>query len=56
VGPHPTTSDVVTPGHWYNLWGDFFKTHKAPSLEDIFQFGNQLMEEFGLSGLQIGPY
>jgi RHS repeat-associated protein len=44
------------PGKWNGRWADFINSHPNATSMDVFQFGGKLMDEFGLSGLPIGPY
>lgn len=36
--------------------GRFHPREPAASAKEVYQFGGRLMDEFGLSGLRIGPY
>jgi RHS repeat-associated protein len=44
------------PGRWNQRWQDFFADNPNATEKDIYQFAGQLMDEFGLSGLEIHKY
>lgn len=43
-------------GKWNKKWMDFIDSNPNASAKDIYQFAGQMMDEYGLSGLEIHPY
>jgi RHS repeat-associated protein len=48
--------DAITPGRYNQRWAEFIEANPNATAKDIYQFGGRLMDEYGLSGLQIVPY
>jgi RHS repeat-associated protein len=48
--------DIAIPGRWNVRWEEFISKNPNATAKDIYQFAGTLMDEFGLSGLEIMPY
>ena len=48
--------DTELPGKWNAAWEAFIKNNPRATSKEIYQFAGQLMDEFGLSSLDIVPY
>jgi hypothetical protein len=44
------------PGRWNQRWGEWLDANPGAGAKEIFQQGGQMMDDFGLGGLPIGPY
>ncbi|WP_230353967.1 RHS repeat-associated core domain-containing protein [Lelliottia sp. WAP21] len=44
------------PGKWNKRWEDFIDKNPNATAKDIYQYAGKLMDEYGLSGLDIHPY
>ncbi|MEM9168108.1 MAG: RHS repeat-associated core domain-containing protein [Pseudomonadota bacterium] len=54
-GVHGKGSDYL-PGNWNGQWEEFFDTNPYATDKEIYQNLGTMMDDFGLSGLEIGPY
>jgi hypothetical protein len=52
VGPAGT----VMPGKWTEKWDEFIENNPNASASDVYRFGGKLMDEYGLSHFELGPY
>ena len=43
-------------GKWNQKWMDFIDNNPNATAKDIYQFAGKMMDDYGLSGLQIHPY
>ena len=43
-------------GKWNQKWMNFIDDHPNATAKDIYQFAGKMMDDYGLSGLQIHPY
>jgi len=43
-------------GKWNQKWMDFIDNNPNSTAKDIYQFAGKMMDDYGLSGLQIHPY
>jgi hypothetical protein len=54
--PFPNGEAGIMPGRWNARWADFISNNPNATAHEVYQFGGQLMDEYGLSGLPIVPY
>ena len=43
-------------GKWNKKWIEWLNNNPDATVKDIYQFAGKMMDEFGLSGLDIHPY
>ena len=43
-------------GKWNQKWMEFIDNNSNAIAKDIYQFAGLMMDEYGLSGLNIHPY
>ena len=55
-GGFTTADNLDLQGHWNQKWQKFIDDHPNATPKEVYQFGGQLMDDFGLSGLPIEPY
>jgi hypothetical protein len=44
------------PGKWTEKWDEFIENNPNASASDVYRFGGKLMDEYGLSHFELGPY
>jgi len=43
-------------GHWNQKWMEFIDNNPNATTKDVYQFAGKMMDDYGLSGLNIHPY
>jgi hypothetical protein len=46
----------MMPGNWNIKWRHFIESNPNATRKEVYQFGGQLLDEFGLGHLQIIKY
>jgi len=44
------------PGKWNDIWEAWIDANPRATAEDIYRQAGKMMDDFGLSGLEIHPY
>jgi hypothetical protein len=50
------SGDETGLGGWNNRWAEWIKKNQGAEPEEIFQFMQQMMDEYGLSDLPVVDY
>ena len=56
--PESIHNDLIhrAGNNWTTRWKQWIDANPDASTKEVYQFGGQLMDEYGLSGLKIVPY